>query len=337
VAAGFDRFAPNLIEQYRGRYAQESLGISVHDLLALGRQNPNDASEHFHMAYLAIRGSGAVNGVSRLHGQVSRRLLEPLFPNWPEVEVPVGHVTNGVHMPSWDSAAADEIWTHTCGKDRWLGTSETLECDIRGVSDEKLWQFRIDASQSLVEYARERLSRQLAASGSSPGDIESAKHLFDPNILTLGFGRISTVNLPRIGLHSAPCAKQHRRRDTAGTQCHSLAAMSHAGGQYEVETQPGESRPMRLRVIATDYDGTVATDGHLNSTLIAFGMNWDVMSVLQHTCHFPIAVFVGNIQHDLCQWFVILCLPASCTTRTTALIVVRQLVITIGAVMQSSD
>ena len=105
VAAGFDRFAPALIEQYLGRYAEEKLGISLHDLLALGRQNPNDSSESFNMAYLAIRGSGAVNGVSRLHGKVSRHLFEPLFPRWPEDEVPVGHVTNGVHMPTWDSAA----------------------------------------------------------------------------------------------------------------------------------------------------------------------------------------------------------------------------------------
>ena len=111
VAAGFDRFAPALIEQYLGRYAEDKLGITVHDLLALGRQNPNDSSESFNMAYLAIRGSGAVNGVSRLHGKVSRHLFEPLFPRWPQDEVPVGHVTNGVHMPTWDSAPADDLWT----------------------------------------------------------------------------------------------------------------------------------------------------------------------------------------------------------------------------------
>ena len=202
VAAGFDRFAPHLIEQYLGRYAQERLGISVHDLLALGRQNPDDESEPFNMAYLAIRGSGGVNGVSRLHGQVSRRIFEPLFPHWPEEEVPVGHVTNGVHMPSWDSAAADELWTHMCGKERWLGTSETLECDICRVSDEQLWQFRIDATHSLVDYARERLSRQLAASGSSSEEIEAAKHLFDPNTLTLGFARrFATYKRPNLLLH----------------------------------------------------------------------------------------------------------------------------------------
>ena len=73
------------------------------------------------MAYLAVRGSGAVNGVSRLHGEVSRRLFRPLFPRWPDVDVPIRHVTNGVHMPSWDCPRADELWTRSCGKDRWLG------------------------------------------------------------------------------------------------------------------------------------------------------------------------------------------------------------------------
>ena len=202
VAAGFDRFAPALIEQYLGRYAEEKLGITLHDLLALGRQNPNDSSESFNMAYLAIRGSGAVNGVSRLHGKVSRHLFEPLFPHWPEDEVPVGHVTNGVHMPSWDSAPADDLWTEACGKDRWLGTTENLEQDIRRVSDATLWQFRTAASKSLVEYARERLSRQLAASGASPEAVDSAKHLFDPNALTLGFARrFATYKRPNLLLH----------------------------------------------------------------------------------------------------------------------------------------
>ncbi len=191
-----------LIEQYLGRYAQEKLGISVHDLLALGRQNPNDPSESFNMAYLAIRGSGAVNGVSRLHGQVSRHIFEPLFPHWPEDEVPVGHVTNGVHMPTWDSAPADDLWTEACGKDRWLGTKKTLEQDIRRVSDATLWQFRTAASKSLVDYARERLSRQLTASGASPEAVDVAKHLFDPNALTLGFARrFATYKRPNLLLH----------------------------------------------------------------------------------------------------------------------------------------
>ena len=202
MAAGFDRFAPALIEQYLGGYAEQKLGITLHDLLALGRQNPNDPAETFNMAYLAIRGSGAVNGVSRLHGKVSRHLFEPLFPRWPADEVPVGHVTNGVHMPTWDSAAADDLWTEACGKDRWLGTTETLEQDIRRVSDARLWQFRTAASTAFIEYARERLSRQLAASGASPEAVDGAKHLFDPNTLTLGFARrFATYKRPNLLLH----------------------------------------------------------------------------------------------------------------------------------------
>jgi len=189
VAAGFDRFAADLIEQYLSGYAQQELGLTLHDLLALGRQNPKDPAEPFNLAYLAIRGSGSVNAVSRLHGKVSRRLFAPLYSRWPEDEIPVGHVTNGVHMPTWDSAPADELWTKACGKERWLGTTESLERHIRGVSDAELWQMRTDASQSLVIYARERLSQLLASSGASPEEVKNAKHLFDPNVLTLGFAR----------------------------------------------------------------------------------------------------------------------------------------------------
>jgi len=204
VAAGFDRFAPELIEQYLAGYARTRLGITCDDLLALGRENPQDASEPFNMAYLAIRGSGAVNGVSRLHGQVSRHIFLPLFAQWPQHEVPVGHVTNGVHMPTWDSAAADTLWTHGCGTDPWLGTTETLEQDIRRISDESLWQFRIAARNDLVDYTRERLSAQLAVSGASQETIADARHLFDGNTLTLGFARrFATYKRPNLLLHDA--------------------------------------------------------------------------------------------------------------------------------------
>ena len=202
VAAGFDRFAPGLMEQYLGGYAEKKLGISLHDLLALGRQNPLDSSEPFNMAYLAIHGSGAVNGVSRLHAKVSRRLFLPVFPRWPEDEVPIGHVTNGVHMPTWDSASADDLWTETCSKDRWLGSAENLEQEMQRVSDARLWRFRTEASKSLVEYARGRLSRDLTATGALPEAVEAAKHLFDPNALTLGFARrFATYKRPNLLLH----------------------------------------------------------------------------------------------------------------------------------------
>jgi starch phosphorylase len=202
VAAGFDRFAPALIEQYLGGYATTTLGLALPDLLALGRQDPTDPSEHFNMAYLAIRGSGRVNGVSRLHGRVSRRLIAPLFPRWPEDEVPVGHVTNGVHMPSWDSDDADDLWMTACGKDRWLGTAGSLEQAIRRVSDARLWQLHTTATRSLIDYARDRLARQLTACGARPAAVEEAKHLFDPNVLTLGFARrFATYKRPNLLLH----------------------------------------------------------------------------------------------------------------------------------------
>ena len=202
VAAGFDRFAPVLVEQYLGSYAQNKLGISLNDLLALGRQNPNDSSEPFNMAYLAVRGSGAVNGVSRLHGQVSRRLFQPLFPHWPENEVPVGHVTNGVHMSSWDSEESDALWTDSCGKDRWHGTLETVEEDMRGVSDSRLWECRASARESLVKYIRERLSRQLEASGATPEECEEANRVFDVDALTMGFARrFAPYKRPNLLLH----------------------------------------------------------------------------------------------------------------------------------------
>ena len=202
VAAGFDRFDPALIEQYLGWYARIKLGISFHELMTLGRQNPNDPSEPFNMAYLAVRGSGAVNGVSRLHGQVSRRIFTSLFPRWPEEEVPIGHVTNGVHMSSWDSEASDTLWTDSCGKDRWHGTLETLKEDINALPESRLWECRASARRSLIEYIRERLSRQLEAMGASSEEVEDGKHIFDANALTLGFARrFAPYKRPNLLLH----------------------------------------------------------------------------------------------------------------------------------------
>jgi len=199
VAAGFDCFSPQLIRQYLGDYAENKLGITTQQLLALGRSDPSNESESFNMAYLAIHGSGSVNGVSRLHGKVSRTIFEPLFPNWPADEVPVGYITNGVHMPTWDSKDADQLWTEFCGKDRWLGTNKTLEQDIRRVSDERLWEMRVNANKALLTFASEQLSRQLAGSGYSPEKAEQVIHSFDPNVLTLGFARrFATYKRPNL-------------------------------------------------------------------------------------------------------------------------------------------
>jgi len=202
VEAGFDCFSPSLIEQYLGGYAQNKLGITLQQLLALGRKNPNDNDEKFNMAFLAIRGSGAVNAVSRLHGQVSRHLFEPLFPDWDTNEVPIGYITNGVHMPTWDSKEADDIWTEACGKDRWLGLSDTLDSDISKVSDERLWEMRINASKVLIDFSRDHFLKQLQSAGHSWDSFERAKQIFDPNVLTLGFARrFATYKRPNLLLH----------------------------------------------------------------------------------------------------------------------------------------
>ena len=204
VAAGFDCFPSSLIEHYLGEYAEQKLGITTQQLLALGRNDQFNKSENFNMAYLAIRGSGSINGVSRLHGKVSRHIFEPLFPKWPTDEIPVGHITNGVHMPTWDSKEADDIWTEFCGKDRWLGMNKTLEQDIRRVSDEKLWEMRTNANKKLIEFAGEHLSRQLLGSGHTPEVIEQARHLLDPKVLTLGFARrFATYKRPNLLLHDS--------------------------------------------------------------------------------------------------------------------------------------
>src|SRR5213596_2590551 len=173
VSAGFDRFSPALIERLLRHYAEERLGVSLGDLLALGRENPDDPNEPFNMAYLAVRGSGAVNGVSRLHGEVSRRIFQSLFPRWPEVEVPVAHVTNGVHTPSWESAAADALWTKTCGTERWSQTLTTIERDIANASDGELWALRTAARRVLVDYARERVAQQGAFMGLPPDEASA--------------------------------------------------------------------------------------------------------------------------------------------------------------------
>ena len=201
VEAGFDRFAPALVAKYLAPYA-ERLGIGMSGLLALGRRNPADEGEPLNMAYLAVRGSSAVNGVSRLHGEVSRGIFQPLFPRWPRKEVPVSHITNGVHTSSWDSAAADDLWSHSCGKERWLGTLETLEDDLKKLPDEILWEFRSRGRRQLLRYVRERLIWQMETTGSSPGGMCEVGGALDSNTLTLGFARrFATYKRPNLLLH----------------------------------------------------------------------------------------------------------------------------------------
>ena len=201
VSAGFDRFVPALMEQYLKRYAESRLRISMRDLMALGRLNADDPGESFNMAYLALRGSGAVNGVSRLHGAVSREIFQPLFSRWPQAEVPIGYVTNGVHTPTWDSSHADKLWTEACGTERWRGAMEIAGEQICCVSDDDLWQMRANNRFDLVSYVRDRIAAERADGNSHE---ELAQTIFDPNTLTLGFGRRFTAyKRPNLLLHDS--------------------------------------------------------------------------------------------------------------------------------------
>jgi starch phosphorylase len=188
VAAAFDTFPRELLENYAPAYAR-SCALTPAQLMGLGRAQPRDADEPFNMAYLAARACARVNGVSELHGRVSRRIFAPLYPRWPEAEVPVAHVTNAVHVPSWDSPWADHLWTEACGKGRWLGDPECLGAAVDQLTDAQIWDFRAMERRDLVDYARRRLQRQLSQRGHADELIAAARHALDPNVLTLGFAR----------------------------------------------------------------------------------------------------------------------------------------------------
>jgi starch phosphorylase len=198
VAAGFDRFDPELMRKYLRHYAGDELGIPLDDLLALGRQNAGDPFEPFNMAYLAVRGSGQINGVSKLHGQVSRHIFQPLFPRWPEPEVPIGSVTNGIHVPTWDSTEADSLWTNACGKKRWRGDGPKKE-EIHRIPDEKFWEMRSLQRKRLIERVRRRYAHQLALEYVVSQD---SGNVLDEHVLTVGFARrFATYKRPNLLLH----------------------------------------------------------------------------------------------------------------------------------------
>jgi glycogen phosphorylase len=188
VSAGFDTWNPDLIGRYFRAYLQ-SWDISLPQLLALGRQEPDNRDEYFNMAILALRGSAAVNGVSQLHGAMSRRIFQTLFPGWPVHEVPVGAITNGVHVSSWQSEWADALWMRAAGGERWRGTLDDLPEAIHLLSDSELWTFRAKGRQTLVNAVRHYLMQQRRQYSADPDMVEEAQSVLDPHVLTLGFAR----------------------------------------------------------------------------------------------------------------------------------------------------
>ncbi|NVN37993.1 alpha-glucan family phosphorylase [Komagataeibacter swingsii] len=201
VPAGFDRFAPELVRRHLDFYARHDLRTDIAEILALGQGAGASPDTPFNMAWLALRVSGAVNAVSRLHEQVSRSLFNPLFPRWPQVQVPVSHVTNGVHVPTWDSAAADALWTSAAGKDRWLGTLEAMEQGIRAIPAHDLWHTRAQARAALVGFIAGQHSARSCFTGGRH-DCGMPPPDFDADVLTIGFARrFATYKRPDLLLH----------------------------------------------------------------------------------------------------------------------------------------
>jgi starch phosphorylase len=189
VQAGIDVFPVNLIEPPFQSYATE-VGLSREAFLDLGRMRPGDAGEPFSMAVLAIRTASYVNGVSRLHAEVSRRIWSDLWPGTPAEEVPITHITNGVHPGSWISDDMRELY------DRYLGPRWSEEPGDTGVwrrgdqiPGEELWRTHERRRERLVAFARHRFAAQTRRLQASPAEIAAASEILDPAALTIGFAR----------------------------------------------------------------------------------------------------------------------------------------------------
>jgi starch phosphorylase len=189
VPAGHDRFPPDLVDRYFRHYYPQ-LGLSLDQFLALGRANPQDVHEEFCMTALALRLSAWRNGVSALHGEVSRNMWRGMWPQAPVEEVPISSVTNGVHIGSWISSDLAVLY------DRYLGTEwrsepgdQTIWRRVATIPESELWRAHERRRERLVAVARQRLRAQLAARGAGPADLAMADEVLDPEALTIGFGR----------------------------------------------------------------------------------------------------------------------------------------------------
>jgi starch phosphorylase len=189
VPAGHDYFSPSLVERYLGDYAQR-LGLSIRDFLGLGRQNPDNDAEEFCMTVLALRMAASSNGVSKLHGQVSREMWQGLWPGVPVHEIPIGHVTNGVHFRSWNSNEMNRLY------DRYLGphwrenqADPKLWLRVDSIPQEELWRTHERRRERLVAFTRRRLRLQLTQRGAARSAIDAADEVLDPSALTIGFAR----------------------------------------------------------------------------------------------------------------------------------------------------
>jgi starch phosphorylase len=189
VPAGIDMFPPDLVLKYFKSFIP-SLKLSEDGFLALGREDVTNVKQGFSMAVLAIRLADSVNAVSKLHGEVSRRMWHNLWPKVPPAEVPIGHVTNGIHVRSWLSPDVlfvldryiNSKWTsNPADQSVWEGVLQ--------IPDEELWRAHERGRERLVAWARRTLREQLVARGGAYDDILHADQVLDPEALTIGFAR----------------------------------------------------------------------------------------------------------------------------------------------------
>lgn len=189
VAAGHDYFPVYLIDKYLGEYIQ-AFGITPREFMALGRINPDNSQESFCMTILALKMAVFSNGVARLHGEVSREMWQELYPGVPKDEIPITHITNGIHYQSWISKEMKELYDRYLGP-RWR--DELADQDIWDragvIAGEELWRTHERRRDRLVAFSRQRLRGQLIRRGASENEIMTAGDVLDPNILTIGFAR----------------------------------------------------------------------------------------------------------------------------------------------------
>jgi starch phosphorylase len=189
VPAGFDVFEADMLRHYFEAYVQK-LGLSFEEFVGMGRVNPHDGGEKFNMAILALKNSRHCNGVSKLHGAVTRKMLRSLFPGYPEEEIPVSHVTNGIHVRSFISQEMSAVLDFYLGW-RWspdIADKQMWE-KVNEIPDEEIWRVREFRRERLVTFVRNRLRKQYEQKGRSDLDIRRTQSVLDPNILTIGFAR----------------------------------------------------------------------------------------------------------------------------------------------------
>jgi starch phosphorylase len=189
VPAGIDTFSPELMLKYFTNYYPR-LKLDQDGFLALGRENPADRKQGFSMAVLAIRLADGINGVSQLHGEVSRKMWHNVWPQVPPADVPIRHVTNGIHIRSWlGSDVAFILDRYFSGKWQSDPTDQSVWEGINQIPDEELWRAHERCRERLVGWTRQTLKEQLVRRGASFDDVNIADEVLDPEALTIGFAR----------------------------------------------------------------------------------------------------------------------------------------------------